>query len=114
MIGKSAHNSLESGLRRGAPGLSLCGRVAAAGRIPARPQLAESAEVFTAQLQADIDETFTSEVTERSGLGYMDPKAWEATVDILADQDVLEGEVNPEDAFDNSFVKGAEGGGMAE
>ena len=77
----------------------------------ARPQLAENAELFTAQLQADIEETFTSEVTEENGLGYMDPKAWDATVAILAEQDVLEDEVQPADAFDNTFVEKSEGAG---
>ncbi len=77
----------------------------------ARPQLAENAELFTAQLQADIEETFTSEVTEKNGLGYMDPKAWDATVATLEDQDVLEDEVPPADAFDNTFVEKSEGAG---
>lgn len=80
----------------------------------ARPQLAENVDLFVAQLEADIEETFTSEVTEEHGLGYMDPKAWEATIDILAEQDVLEGQVAPTDVYDNQFVEKAEVGGSGQ
>jgi NitT/TauT family transport system substrate-binding protein len=76
-----------------------------------RPQLAESEGLFTAQLQADIDNTFTSPVTEQNGLGYADPKAWDATVRILDDQGVLEESIEPGDAFDNQFAEKAGAGG---
>jgi NitT/TauT family transport system substrate-binding protein len=81
------------------------------------PQLAESEELFAAQIQADIDETFTNEVTKKNGLGYMDPAAWDATVSILDEQGVLDAAVEPADAYDNQFVSEANpvgSGGEAE
>jgi NitT/TauT family transport system substrate-binding protein len=76
-----------------------------------RPQLGESEALFTTQIEADIENTFTSPVTERHGLGYADPKAWEATVSILDEQGLLEGSVEPADAYDNRFVEKARGSG---
>jgi NitT/TauT family transport system substrate-binding protein len=76
-----------------------------------RPQLAQSEGLFTAQLQADIESTFTSPVTERHGVGYADPTAWEATVRMLDEQGLLEGSVDAADAYDNRFVEKAPSGG---
>jgi NitT/TauT family transport system substrate-binding protein len=72
-----------------------------------QPELAESEALFETQLQADIENTFTSPATEQNGLGFADPKAWEATVKILDDQGVLEGPVEPSEAYDNQFAKKA-------
>lgn len=70
------------------------------------PELASNAEVFTRQLQADIDHTFTSEVAEAGGLGTMDEEMWQSTIDILADQGVLEGEPPAtEEVYDPTFVE---------
>lgn len=76
-----------------------------------RPQWGENEQLFLAQIKADIEETFTSEVTEQNGLGYIDPAAWEATVEILGQQDVLNAPVEPTEAYDNQFVEKAAGGG---
>jgi NitT/TauT family transport system substrate-binding protein len=80
---------------------------AAALLTGARPQLADSENLFRAQLQADIEDTFTSPVTDRHGLGYADPRAWQATVEILDEQGVLDGPVEPEEAYDNRFAEKA-------
>ncbi|GAA3755360.1 ABC transporter substrate-binding protein [Salinactinospora qingdaonensis] len=55
------------------------------------PEQADNAGLFEEQLQADIDHTFTSDATEELGLGAMTEDKWNATIDILADQGVLEG-----------------------
>lgn len=75
----------------------------------ARPELKPNAPVFRAQLQADIERTFTSDTTERHGLGYMDPKQWRDTVDLLHGQKVIERAPKPETLYDNSFVEQAAG-----
>jgi NitT/TauT family transport system substrate-binding protein len=80
---------------------------AAALLAGSRPQWAENEQLFLAQIQADVEETFTSEVTEKNGLGYMDAGAWEATVEILERQNVLNAPVEPAQAFDNQFVEKA-------
>lgn len=62
-------------------------------------------ELFTRQLQADIDKTFSSPTTEESGLGAMDEEMWQSTIDILAAQGVLKGEPPAAaDVYDPTFV----------
>jgi len=68
-------------------------------------ELAGNTELFTKQLQADIDHTFTSTATEASGLGAMDEEMWASTIDILTSQKVIEGEAPaPSDVYDSTFV----------
>ena len=74
----------------------------------ASPELAGKEEVFEEQLAADEEFTFTSAHTEEEGLGHMDPAKWENTVEVLEEQDVLEGEVEVESLYDNRFVEEAE------
>lgn len=70
------------------------------------PEQAKNAPVFKRQLQADVDHTFTSETTEKKGLGAMDEDRWKATIDILADQGVLKGKVPaPKDVYDPTFTE---------
>lgn len=78
------------------------------------PELRDQADLFEQQLQADIDHTFTSDVTEKQGLGAMDPQVWQATIDTLADQDVLKGDT-PEvkDVYQEKFVEKAAKSGAA-
>lgn len=69
------------------------------------PELAGSEELFERQLQADIDHTFTSPDTEENGLGAMNDEMWQSTIDILANQGVIEGEAPaPGDVYDSTFV----------
>lgn len=68
------------------------------------PEQADNADLFQKQLQADIDQTFTGPATEESGLGAMEERRWQATVDILADQGALKGQSPPvEEVYDPSF-----------
>lgn len=84
---------------------------AAALLAESSPELAENQELFLTQIEADIEETFTGPVTEQNGLGYMDPGAWEATVEILDEQGVLDQPVEPAEAYDNQFVEESAAGG---
>lgn len=69
------------------------------------PELADNADLFVSQLQADIDHTFTSPATEASGLGAMEESMWESTLDILTDQGVIKTEPpTAADVFDATFV----------
>lgn len=74
----------------------------------ASPELAGKEDIYTAQIEADIDSTFTGPYTEKTGLGQMDPKAWEATVKVLDDEGVLDAPVDPATLYDNQFVEKAD------
>lgn len=72
----------------------------------ASPEVRDKAGIFERQLQADIDHTFTSDVTEQKGLGAMDEDVWRKTIDTLAEQGVLKGEPPAvEDVYDPAFVR---------
>lgn len=69
------------------------------------PELADKADLFERQLQADIDHTFTSDLTEQQGLGAMDEAMWQSTIDILAEQEALGGDTPaPADVYDATFL----------
>ncbi|GAA3732213.1 NitT/TauT family transport system substrate-binding protein [Spinactinospora alkalitolerans] len=69
------------------------------------PEQADNADLFERQLQADIDHSFTSDVTEENGLGAMDEEMWNSTIDILAEQGVLEGgPISADDVHDPTFT----------
>ena len=71
----------------------------------ASAELAGKEQLFTRQLQADIDHTFTSPATEAGGLGAMEEEMWQSTIDILAEQGVLEGEPPAAShVYDSTFV----------
>ncbi|MER6530193.1 ABC transporter substrate-binding protein [Streptomyces sp. NPDC001508] len=70
------------------------------------PEYRDQAGLFQRQLQADIDHTFTSDATEKNGLGAMDAQVWQATIDTLADQQVLKGSPPAvEDIYTPVFVE---------
>ncbi|MBC9926209.1 MULTISPECIES: ABC transporter substrate-binding protein [unclassified Leucobacter] len=71
------------------------------------PELADKAEVFQEQLQADIDYTFESELTDELGLGAMSEEVWQSTIDVLSKQGVIETAPAVNDVFDSSFVEKA-------
>ncbi len=73
----------------------------------ATPLTRDKAPIFVEQLQADIDQTFTSEMTDLHGLGYMDPDQWARTKDVLASQGLLKSDVPIESVFDGSFQAAA-------
>lgn len=62
--------------------------------------------LFASQLQADIQHTFTSPRTKADGMGAMDAKRWQATIDVLAAQGVLKGKPPaPSSCYDESFIQ---------
>lgn len=69
------------------------------------------APVFQAQLQADIQHTFTSPVTKSQGLGYMSPQSWNSTVQTLTKQKVIAKAPTVSSLYDNTFVKAADKNG---
>ncbi len=72
------------------------------------PELRDKADLFERQLQADIDHTFTSDVTDEHGLGAMDRQVWQATIDTLDHQDVLGGGApDVQDVYEEKFVEKA-------
>lgn len=68
------------------------------------PQIKMKKDVFLKQLQADIESTFTSPLTERNGLGAMDEQIWRDTVHVLAKQKVIEKAPAVADVYDERFV----------
>jgi NitT/TauT family transport system substrate-binding protein len=75
------------------------------------PELAGKADLFERQLQADIDHTFSNDLTEEQGLGAMDEATWQSTVDTLADQGALDGEPPAtSDVYDPTFVEAHKAG----
>ncbi|SDY80848.1 ABC transporter substrate-binding protein [Herbiconiux ginsengi] len=77
----------------------------AAGILAASdPQLAGNEELYTEQIQADIDNTFTSADTEADGLGTMNDETWQKTIDLLFEQKVIESEPTVTDVQDPQFV----------
>ena len=70
------------------------------------PELATKTETFERQLEADIESTFTSDYTEKNGLGAMSDKEWKSTVDTLVEQGVIEGDPPPMDSLRSpQFIK---------
>jgi len=69
------------------------------------PEVADSKDLFTKQLQADIDFTFTSDQTKKQGLGAMDEQRWKSTIGILADQGVIKNTPETSEVFTNEFIE---------
>ncbi len=67
-------------------------------------QLAGNEALYEQQLQADIDNTFTSADTEANGLGSMDDTTWQKTIDLLFGQGVISSEPAVTDVQDPTFV----------
>jgi len=68
------------------------------------PEYANKKDVLLAQLQADIDSTFTSEDTKSGGLGAMTDKKWQSTLDVLQQQGVLKAAVAAKDVYSDAFL----------
>lgn len=73
------------------------------------PQRADNAELYQAQLEASIADTFTSEATDESGLGAMTEERWQITIDTLAEQGVIETPPTVEQVMTTEFIEGANG-----
>lgn len=69
------------------------------------PEYANKKDVLVAQLQADIDHTFTSEETQAHGLGWMTEEAWASTIQVLKEQGAIKTEVPIEGAFTVEFLQ---------
>lgn len=71
------------------------------------PELSGKEDVFVEQLNADIEHTFTSDVTKENGLGYMTDEDWQTTVDTLVNQGVVKKAPKLSDIYQNRFVRKA-------
>jgi len=78
---------------------------AAATLAAVSPEYADNAALYEKQLAVDIAESFQSPDTEAAGLGAMTEQKWQDTIDILADQGVIETVPTTSDVFDSSFVE---------
>lgn len=78
--------------------------VAAETLAASSPELADNVELYTRQIQADIDETFSSEQADSEGLGVMNDETWAAMVSMLAEQGVIDSEPAVEDLSEGQFV----------
>lgn len=68
------------------------------------PQRADNAELYLAQLEASIANTFTSDATDEFGLGAMTDERWQITIDTLADQGVIETSPTVEEVMTTQFI----------
>ena len=68
------------------------------------PEYADKNDVLLAQLQADIDSTFSSDDTKTGGLGIMTDKKWESTLKVLKDQGVLKAPVEVKNVYSDAFL----------
>lgn len=75
------------------------------------PELRGKAPVFEEQLNADIENTFRSAITDARGLGAMDPEEWRRTIDVLAQQRVISSAPAADEVYDDTFVERAGAGG---
>ncbi|WP_167044159.1 ABC transporter substrate-binding protein [Salinibacterium sp. ZJ454] len=71
------------------------------------PEFAKNVDLYITQLGVDISSSFVSEDTEANGLGSMTAKKWQATIDMLADQKVIETIPATKDVYDSTFVDAA-------
>lgn len=71
-------------------------------------ELAGKEDIFVEQLQADIDFSFESDATADEGLGTMHEDVWQATIDTLADQGVIENTPEAASVFDVTFQQAAQ------
>jgi NitT/TauT family transport system substrate-binding protein len=68
------------------------------------PEYADKKDVLLAQLQADIDSTFSNDDTKTGGLGIMTDKKWQSTLDTLKAQGVLKAPVEVKDVYSDAFL----------
>lgn len=69
------------------------------------PEYGSKQAVLQAQLQADIDHTFTSDDTKAHGLGWMSETAWGNTIQVLKEQGAIKTDVPVESAFTVQFLE---------
>lgn len=76
--------------------------------VASSPELAGKESIFVEQLQADIDFTFESDATAAEGLGTMHEDVWQATIDTLTNQGVIESAPEVSSVFDITFQQAAQ------
>jgi NitT/TauT family transport system substrate-binding protein len=72
--------------------------------VKANPEYAGKEDVLLAQLQADIDSTFSSDETKAHGLGAMSKAEWTKTLAVLQQQGALKKPVEVGSVYDASFL----------
>jgi NitT/TauT family transport system substrate-binding protein len=78
---------------------------AAAITAKAVPGYAEKQQVLLEQLKADIKSTIASDETKAHGLGWMSKASWAKTIEVLASQGALKGEVAADAVFTDKFLQ---------
>jgi NitT/TauT family transport system substrate-binding protein len=78
--------------------------VAAETLAASSPELADNVELYTAQIQADIDSTFASAQADEHGLATMSDDSWSSMIAMLAEQGVIETSPAVEDVNEGQFV----------
>ena len=78
--------------------------VAAETLAASSPELAENADLYAAQIEADIEQTFSSPQADEHGLGTMTEESWASMISMLAEQGVIESEPAVEDVAEGEFV----------
>lgn len=73
-------------------------------------ELSGNVALYTAQIEADIADSFTSPTTEANGLGAMSDEQWQATIDLLSDQGQIETKPSVDEVRDESFIAEAHNG----
>jgi NitT/TauT family transport system substrate-binding protein len=68
------------------------------------PEYAGKEDVLLAQLQADIESTFSSDETKAHGLGAMSKEEWAKTLTVLQQQGALKAPVEVGSVYDASFL----------
>lgn len=73
-------------------------------------ELSGNVALYTAQIEADIADSFTSPTTEEFGLGAMSDEQWQATIDLLFDQGQIDAKPAVDDVRDETFITDAYAG----
>ena len=76
--------------------------------VKANPEYKGKEQTLMAQLEADIKSTFFSPYTKQHGIGAISEKQWNATAQVLKDQNVLPADFKPAGGFNSTFVEKAD------
>jgi NitT/TauT family transport system substrate-binding protein len=68
------------------------------------PGYADKKDVLLAQIEADIEHTFTSEATKAHGLGWMSQEQWKETLTTLSDQGALKTTPAVDSVYTDAFL----------
>jgi NitT/TauT family transport system substrate-binding protein len=79
-------------------------KAAVAMVVKDNPEYSGKEDVLLAQLQADIESTFSSDETKAHGLGAMSKEEWSKTLTVLQQQGALKAPVEVGSVYDASFL----------